>query len=137
MVPLVRYSTVAGIPVPDLIAMGWSTEAKIAEIVQRTRDGGAEIVGLLKTGSAFYAPASSAIDMAEAYLLDKKRVLPCAAYVDGAYGLSGLYVGVPVVLGAGGVERIVEIALDDEEKAMFDHSVAAVLALKEVVDSLE
>ena len=137
MVPLVRYSTVAGIPVPDLIAMGWSTEAKIAEIVQRTRDGGAEIVGLLKTGSAFYAPASSAIEMAEAYLLDKKRVLPCAAYVDGAYGLSGLYVGVPVVLGAGGVERIVEIALDDEEKAMFDHSVAAVRALNEVVYSLE
>ena len=137
MVPLVRYSTVAGIPVPDLIAMGWSTEARIAEIVQRTRDGGAEIVGLLKTGSAFYAPASSAIEMAEAYLLDKKRVLPCAAYVDGAYGLSGLYVGVPVVLGAGGVERIVEIALDDEEKAMFDHSVAAVRALNEVVESLE
>jgi len=137
MVPLVRYSTVAGIPVPDLIAMGWSTEARISEIVQRTRDGGAEIVGLLKTGSAFYAPASSAIEMAEAYLLDKKRVLPCAAYVDGAYGLSGLYVGVPVVLGAGGVERIVEIALDDEEKAMFDHSVAAVRALNEVVESLE
>lgn len=137
MVPLVRYSTVAGIPVPDLIAMGWSTEAKIAEIVQRTRDGGAEIVGLLKTGSAFYAPASSAIEMAEAYLLDKKRVLPCAAYVDGAYGLSGLYVGVPVVLGAGGVERVVEIALDDEEKAMFDHSVAAVRALNEVVESLD
>jgi len=137
MVPLVRYSTVAGIPVPDLIAMGWSTEARLAEIVQRTRDGGAEIVGLLKTGSAFYAPASSAIEMAEAYLLDKKRVLPCAAYVDGAYGLSGLYVGVPVVLGAGGVERIVEIALDDEEKAMFDHSVAAVRALNEVVESLE
>jgi len=137
MVPLVRYSTVAGIPVPDLIAMGWSTEARIAEIVQRTRDGGAEIVGLLKTGSAFYAPASSAIEMSEAYLLDKKRVLPCAAYVDGAYGLSGLYVGVPVVLGAGGVERIVEIALDDEEKAMFDHSVAAVRALNEVVESLE
>ena len=137
MVPLVRYSTVAGIPVPDLIAMGWSTEAKIAEIVQRTRDGGAEIVGLLKTGSAFYAPASSAIEMAEAYLLDKKRVLPCAAYVDGAYGLDGLYVGVPVVLGAGGVERVVEIALDDDETAMFDRSVAAVRALNEVVDSLE
>ena len=137
MVPLVRYSTVAGIPVPDLIAMGWSTEAKIAEIVQRTRDGGAEIVGLLKTGSAFYAPASSAIEMAEAYLLDKKRVLPCAAYVDGAYGLDGLYVGVPVVLGAGGVERVVEIALDDDETAMFDRSVAAVRALNEVVDTLE
>ena len=126
MVPLVRYSTVAGIPVPDLIEMGWSTADRIAEIV-----------GLLKTGSAFYAPASSAIEMAEAYLLDKKRVLPCAAHVDGAYGLDGLYVGVPVVLGAGGVERIVEIALDDEEKAMFDHSVAAVRALNEIVDSLE
>ena len=137
MVPLVRYSTVAGIPVPDLIKMGWSTADRIAEIVQRTRDGGAEIVGLLKTGSAFYAPASSAIEMAEAYLLDKKRVLPCAAHVDGAYGLDGLYVGVPVVLGAGGVERIVEIALDDEEKALVDHSVAAVRALNEVVDSLE
>ena len=137
MVPLVRYSTVAGIPVPDLIDMGWSTADRIAEIVQRTRDGGAEIVGLLKTGSAFYAPASSAIEMAEAYLLDKKRVLPCAAHVNGAYGLEGLYVGVPVVLGAGGVERIVEIALDDEEKAMFDHSVAAVRALNEVVESLE
>ena len=137
MVPLVRYSTVAGIPVPDLIEMGWSTADRITGIVQRTRDGGAEIVGLLKTGSAFYAPASSAIEMAEAYLLDKKRVLPCAAHVDGAYGLDGLYVGVPVVLGAGGVERIVEIALDDEEKAMFDHSVAAVRALNEIVDSLE
>ena len=137
MVPLVRYSTVAGIPVPDLIEMGWSTEAKIAEIVQRTRDGGAEIVGLLKTGSAFYAPASSAIEMAEAYIHDKKRVLPCAAHVDGAYGLDGLYVGVPVVLGAGGVERVVEIALNEDEKAMFDHSVAAVRALNEVVESLE
>ncbi|MEC8806345.1 MAG: malate dehydrogenase [Pseudomonadota bacterium] len=137
MVPLVRYSTVAGIPVPDLIEMGWSTADRIADIVRRTRDGGAEIVGLLKTGSAFYAPASSAIEMAEAYLLDKKRVLPCAAHVDGAYGLDGLYVGVPVVLGAGGVERVVEIALDNEEKAMFDHSVAAVRALNEIVDSLE
>ena len=137
MVPLVRYSTVAGIPVPDLIEMGWSTKAKIDEIVQRTRDGGAEIVGLLKTGSAFYAPASSAIEMAEAYIHDKKRVLPCAAYVDCAYGLEGLYVGVPVVLGAGGVERVVEIALDEDEKAMFDHSVAAVRALNEVVESLE
>ena len=136
MVPLVRYSTVAGIPVPDLIAMGWSTEAKIDEIVQRTRDGGAEIVGLLKTGSAFYAPASSAIEMAESYLKDKKRVLPCAAYVDGAYGLDGLYVGVPVVLGAGGVEKIVEISLNDDEQAMFDHSIAAVKTLAEVVASV-
>ena len=136
MVPLVRYSTVAGIPVPDLIAMGWSTEAKIDEIVQRTRDGGAEIVGLLKTGSAFYAPASSAIEMAESYLKDKKRVLPCAAYVDGAYGLDGLYVGVPVVLGAGGVEKIVEISLNNDEQAMFDHSIAAVKTLAEVVASV-
>ena len=118
MVPLVRYSTVAGIPVPDLIEMGWSTAEKIEQIVQRTRDGGAEIVGLLKTGSAFYAPASSAIQMADAYLKDKKRLLPCAAYVDGAYGLDGLYVGVPVIIGAGGVERIVEIALNDEEQVM-------------------
>ena len=133
MVPLVRYSTVAGIPVPDLIKMGWSSEAKIDSIVQRTRDGGAEIVGLLKTGSAFYAPASSAIAMADSYLKDKKRVLPCAAYVDGAYGLDGLYVGVPVVLGAGGVERVIEIALNADEQAMFDHSIAAVKTLAEVV----
>ena len=136
MVPLVRYSTVAGIPVPDLIAMGWSTADQIDSIVQRTRDGGAEIVGLLKTGSAFYAPASSAIEMAESFLKDKKRVLPCAAYVDGAYGLDGLYVGVPVVLGAGGVEKIVEISLNDDEQAMFDHSVAAVKTLADVVASV-
>ena len=137
MVPLVLYSAVAGIPVPDLIAMGWSTEEKIAEIVQRTRDGGAEIVGLLKTGSAFYAPASSAIEMADAYLKDKKRLLPCAAYVDNAYGLDGMYVGVPVILGAGGVERVVEIALNEEEQAMFAHSVDAVKALNEIVDRVE
>ena len=137
MVPLTRYSTVAGIPVPDLIAMGWSTEEKIAEIVQRTRDGGAEIVGLLKTGSAFYAPASSAIEMAESYLKDKKRVLPCAAYVDGAYGLDGMYVGVPVVLGSDGVERVVEIALNEEEQAMFNHSVEAVKTLNEITERAE
>jgi len=137
MVPLVRYSTVAGIPVPDLIEMGWSTVEKIDQIVQRTRDGGAEIVGLLKTGSAFYAPASSAIEMADAYLKDKKRLLPCAAYVDGAYGLDGLYVGVPVIIGAGGVERIVEIALNDEEQVMFDNSVNAVQTLNEVVKRVE
>ena len=137
MVPLVRYSAVAGIPVPDLIKMGWSSESRIDEIVQRTRDGGAEIVGLLKTGSAFYAPASSAIEMADSYLKDKKRVLPCAAYVDGAYGLSGLYVGVPVIIGAGGVERIVEIDLNAEEQVMFDNSVGAVKALNDVVDGLE
>ena len=137
MVPLVRYSAVAGIPVPDLIKMGWSSDDRIADIVQRTRDGGAEIVDLLKTGSAFYAPASSAIDMADAYLKDKKRLLPCAAYVDGAYGLNGLYVGVPVIIGAGGVERIVEIDLNAEEQAMFDNSVEAVKALNDVVAGLE
>ena len=137
MVPLVRYSAVAGIPVPDLIKMGWSSDDRIADIVQRTRDGGAEIVGLLKTGSAFYAPALSAIDMADAYLKDKKRLLPCAAYVDGAYGLNGLYVGVPVIIGAAGVERIVEIDLNAEEQAMFDNSVGAVKALNDVVAGLE
>ncbi len=136
MVPLERYSTVAGIPVPDLIKMGWSTEEKLAEIVQRTRDGGAEIVKLLKTGSAFYAPASSAIEMAEAYLRDKKRVLPCAAYCDGQYGLDGLYVGVPVVLGSDGVERIVEIEMNAPERAMFDHSVQAVRELNEAASKL-
>ncbi len=129
MVPSTRYSTVAGIPVPDLVKMGWSTTEKIDQIVQRTRDGGAEIVGLLKTGSAFYAPASAAVQMAESYLKDKRRVLPCAAYLDGEYGVNGLYVGVPVVLGANGVEKIVEIELDAEEKANFDKSVAAVTEL--------
>ena len=137
MVPLVRYSTVAGIPVPDLIDMGWSTADKVEQIVQRTRDGGAEIVGLLKTGSAFYAPASSAIEMADAFLKDKKRLLPCAAFVDVAYGLDGLYVGVPVIIGAGGVERIVEIQLNDDEQGMFDNSVTAVKALNEVVKRVE
>ena len=137
MVPLVRYSTVAGIPVPDLVKMGWTTQSKIDAIVQRTRDGGAEIVGLLKTGSAFYAPAFAAIEMAESYLKDKKRVLPCAAFVDGAYGLDGIYVGVPVVIGAGGVEKIIEIALDKDEKAMLDNSINAVKALAEIVKSAE
>ena len=137
MVPLVRYSTVAGIPVPDLIKMGWTTQSKIDAIVQRTRDGGAEIVGLLKTGSAFYAPAFAAIEMAESYLKDKKRVLPCAAFVDGAYGLDGIYVGVPVVIGAGGVEKIIEIALNKDEKAMLDNSINAVKALAEIVKSAE
>jgi malate dehydrogenase len=136
MVPLIRYSTVAGVPVPDLVKMGWSTQEKIDQIIQRTRDGGAEIVGLLKTGSAFYAPASSAIQMAESYLKDKKRVLPCAAYVDGQYGLNGLYVGVPTVLGADGVEKIVEIELNADEKAMFDNSVNAVKTLNEVAAGL-
>ncbi|MGE0120443.1 MAG: malate dehydrogenase [Dongiaceae bacterium] len=133
MVPLVRYSTVAGIPLPDLVKKGWTTQARLDAIVQRTRDGGAEIVGLLKTGSAFYAPASSAIQMAESYLLDKKRVLPCAAHLNGEYGVKDLYVGVPVVLGAGGVERVVEIDLDASERAMFDKSVSAVRGLIDAV----
>ena len=137
MVPLVRYSTVAGIPVPDLIKMGWSTKQRIDAIIQRTRDGGAEIVELLKTGSAFYAPASSAIQMAEAYLKDKKRLLPCAAYVKGAYGLKGLYVGVPVIIGAGGVERIVEISLNKSEAKMFKNSVDNVRALSKIVAKME
>jgi malate dehydrogenase len=136
MVPLVRYSAVAGIPVPDLIKMGWSTQARIDEIVQRTRDGGAEIVALLKTGSAFYAPASAAIEMAEAYLRDKKRVLPCAVYCEGQYGLDGVYVGVPAVIGAGGIERVVEIQMNAEEQAMFDHSIAAVRELNVVASKL-
>ncbi len=129
MVPSVRYSTVAGIPLPDLVRMGWLRQDRLDSIVQRTRDGGAEIVGLLRTGSAFYAPAQSAIEMAEAYLKDQKRVLPCAAWVQGAYGLDGLYVGVPTLIGAGGIERVIEIALSDEERAMFDRSVAAVRGL--------
>lgn len=129
MVPLTRYSTVAGIPLPDLVEMGWTTQDKLDAIVQRTRDGGAEIVGLLKTGSAFYAPAASAIQMAEAYLKDQKRVLPCATYVDGAYGLDGLYVGAPTVIGAGGVERVVDIKLNKDEQKMFDNSVDAVNGL--------
>ena len=117
MVPLTRYSTVAGIPLPDLVKMGWTTQEKLDAIVQRTRDGGAEIVGLLKTGSAFYAPATSAIEMAEAYLKDQKRVLPCAAYVKGAYGLDGMYVGVPTVIGAGGIEKVIEIEMSTEDAA--------------------
>jgi len=129
MVPSVRYSTVGGIPLPDLVAMGWTTQEKLDAIVQRTRDGGAEIVGLLKTGSAFYAPAASAVEMAEAYLKDQKRLLPCAAHVKGAYGLDGIYVGVPVIIGAGGVERVVEVKLDAAEKAMLDKSIDAVKGL--------
>ncbi|MEE3626693.1 malate dehydrogenase [Nitrospirillum sp. BR 11752] len=132
MVPSVRYSTVAGIPLPDLVKMGWTTQEKLDQIVQRTRDGGAEIVGLLKTGSAFYAPAASAIAMAESFLKDKKRVLPCAAKLTGQYGVDGLYIGVPVIIGAGGVEKIIEIELNAEEKANFDKSVAAVQQLVEV-----
>ena len=129
MVPSMRYSTVAGIPLPDLIKMGWTTQARIDAIIQRTRGGGGEIVNLLKTGSAFYAPASSAISMAESYLRDKRRVLPCAAYLDGQYGQKGMYVGVPVIIGANGVEKIVEIELDAAEKEMFAKSVASVKTL--------
>jgi malate dehydrogenase len=129
MVPIVEYSTVAGIPIPDLITMGWSAQDRIDAIVQRTRSGGGEIVGLLKTGSAFYAPATSALEMAEAYLKDKKRVLPCAAYLTGQYGVNDLYVGVPVVIGAGGVEKIVEIGLNAEGRRNFQVSVEAVKEL--------
>ena len=129
MVPLPRYSTVAGIPLPDLVKMGWTTQARVDEIVSRTANGGAEIVNLLKTGSAFYAPAAAAIAMAESYLLDKKRVLPCAAWLNGEYGINDLYVGVPVVLGAKGVERIVEIELSSAERDAFERSAASVQTL--------
>jgi len=129
MVPLVRYSAVAGIPLPDLMKMGWTTQARIDEIVDRTRDGGGEIVGLLRTGSAYYAPAASAIAMAESYLRDKKRVLPAAAWLNGEYGLKDLYVGVPVVIGGKGVERVVEIELSGAERTMFEKSTQAVQTL--------
>jgi len=131
MVPLTRYSTVAGIPLTDLVKMGWCSKERLEEIVQRTRDGGAEIVGLLKTGSAYYAPAASAIQMAESYLKDKKRVLPCAANLKGEYGLKDMYVGVPCVIGADGIERVIEIDLTSDEKAQFEKSVAAVKGLME------
>ncbi|MBI1208591.1 MAG: malate dehydrogenase [Azospirillum sp.] len=137
MVPLARYSTVGGIPLPDLVKMGWTTQERLDRIIQRTRDGGAEIVKLLKTGSAFYAPAAAAVEMADSYLKDKKRLLPCAAYLSGQYGIDGLYVGVPVVLGAGGVERIVEYQLTAEETAMFDKSVQAVRELCAAADKLQ
>ena len=136
MVPSLRYSTVAGIPLPDLIKMGWTTQEKLDAIIDRTRKGGGEIVNLLKTGSAFYAPASSAIAMAESYLKDKRRVLPCAAQLNGEYGLKDIYVGVPVVIGANGVEKIVEISLDSSEKQMFDKSVASVQGLVEACKSI-
>src|SRR5579872_1739 len=131
MVPLVRYSAVAGIPLPDLVKMGWTTQARIDAIVDRTRNGGGEIVSLLKTGSAFYAPATSAIAMAESYLRDKKRVLPAAAWLNGEYGIKDLYVGVPIVIGGKGVERIVEIELAGKDRDAFDKSVAAVQGLVE------
>jgi len=136
MVPLIRYATVAGIPLPELIKMGWTTRQRVDQIMQRTRDGGAEIVNFLKTGSAFYAPASAAIAMAESYLRDKKRVLPCAAWLTGQYGVKDLYVGVPVVIGAGGVERIVEITLDPGEKAAFDKSCGAVRDLVDIAKKM-
>jgi malate dehydrogenase len=137
MVPLIRYSTVAGIPLPDLIKMGWTTQEKIDAIIQRTRDGGAEIVGLLKTGSAFYAPAASAIAMAESYLKDQRRVLPAAAHVDGAYGLKDLYLGVPVVIGANGIEKVIEISLNKDEKVMLGKSVAAVNGLIDACKAID
>jgi malate dehydrogenase len=132
MVPLIRYSTVAGIPLPDLVRLRWITQKRVEEIVQRTRDGGAEIVGLLKTGSAYYAPAAAALDMAESYLKDKKRVLPCAAYLNGEYGVKGLYAGVPVVISAKGVERVIELELTSAEQDAFMHSVASVKSLVEL-----
>lgn len=131
MVPLARYSTVAGIPLPDLVKMGWTSKEKLEAIIQRTRDGGAEIVKLLKTGSAYYAPAASAILMAESYLKDKKRVLPCAAHLSGQYGVKDMYVGVPCVIGEGGIERVIEIELNKTEQKAFDNSVAAVAGLCE------
>ena len=137
MVPIAQYSTVAGIPVPDLIKMGWSTQEKIDAIIKRTRGGGGEIVKLLGNGSAFYAPATSAIMMAESYLKDKKRVLPAAAHLTGQYGVDNLYVGVPVVIGANGVERIVEIELDDEAKQGFQTSVDAVKELTDVCKAMD
>ncbi|WP_424969598.1 malate dehydrogenase [Dinoroseobacter sp. S76] len=137
MVPLTRYSTVAGIPLPDLVSMGWTSQEKLDAIVQRTRDGGAEIVGLLKTGSAFYAPAASAVEMAEAYLKDQKRLLPCAAYCDGEFGLEKMYVGVPTVIGANGIEKVVDIKLSKDEQAMFDNSVNAVKGLMEACKGID
>ena len=136
MVPSVRYSTVAGIPLPDLVKLGWTTQARLDAIIDRTRKGGGEIVGLLKTGSAFYAPAASAIAMAESYLKDKRRVFPCAARLNGEYGVRDLYVGVPVVIGANGVEKIVEVTLDPAEKQMFEKSVASVQGLVEACKTI-
>jgi len=137
MVPLSRYSTVAGIPIPDLIDMGWSTKEKIERVIQRTRDGGAEVVKLLKTGSAYYAPASSAIEMAEAYIKDKKKVLPCASYLDGEYGVKDVYVGVPVIIGKRGVEKVIEIKFNSTEKEMFQKSVDAVRKLTQDLFKLD
>src|SRR5471030_1502228 len=137
MVPMPRFSTVAGISLPELVKMGWIKQERLDQIIQRTRDGGAEIVGLLKTGSAFYAPAASGIAMAESYLKDQKRVLPCAVHIDGPYGIKDLYVGLPVVIGEKGIERIVEIALDDEAKANLTVSADAVRGLIDACKKLE
>jgi malate dehydrogenase len=137
MVPLTRYSTVAGIPVPDLVKMGWTTQEKLDQIVQRTRDGGAEIVNLLKTGSAFYAPAESAMLMAKSYLRDKRRLLPCAANLKGEYGLNDIYVGVPCIIGKNGVEKVIEIELTAEERAMFDKSVGSVKGLVDACKGID
>jgi malate dehydrogenase len=136
MVPLVRYSNVAGIPLPDLVKMGWTTQARLDAIVERTRKGGGEIVALLKTGSAYYAPAASAIAMAESYLKDKKRVVACATYLNGEYGAKDLYVGVPAVIGEKGIERIVEIELNSAERAMFEKSATAVRGLIEACQKI-
>jgi malate dehydrogenase len=136
MVPIARYSTVGGIPLPDLVKMGWLSQARLDAIIERTRKGGGEIVNLLKTGSAFYAPASSAIQMAESYIKDKRRVLPCAAFLNGEYGVKGMYVGVPVVIGANGVEKIVEIDLNAAERAMFLKSVESVKGLIEACSKI-
>jgi malate dehydrogenase len=132
MVPLIRYSSVAGIPLTDLVKMRWITQKRLDDIVQRTRDGGAEIVGLLKTGSAFYAPAAAALEMAESYLKNQKRVLPCAAYLNGEYGVKGIYAGVPIIISAKGVERVIELDLTSAEKDAFMHSVNSVKALVEL-----
>lgn len=137
MVPLTRYSTIGGIPLPDLVEMGWTSQDKIDAIVQRTRDGGAEVVSLLKTGSAFYAPAAAAIQMADAYLKDKRRLLPCAAHLSGEYGIDDLYVGVPVIIGANGVEKVVEINLQGEEKEGFASSVDAVRGLVDACKQID
>ena len=136
MVPLTRYSSVAGIPLPEIVRMGWISQARIDEIVSRTRSGGAEVVELMGT-SAYFAPAAAAVSMARSYLRDQKRILPCAAYCDGQYGVDGLYVGVPALIGANGVERVVEISLDDEERALFNQSVDAVRGLNEVLEQLK
>jgi len=137
MVPLERYSTVSGIPLPDLVKMGWTTQERLKGIIQRTRDGGAEIVGLLKTGSAFYAPAASAIEMADSYLKDKKRVLPCAAHLSGEYKIKDMYVGVPVVIGKKGVEKILEISLNSRETKMFKDSIASVKSLMRACSKID